>query len=193
MKRDIVLALLVVVLSGLGGSGAQAASVMVPISAESPVATSTTNLEIGQIGSSESSTVAVEMSGKSIAMPAQPTPPAVSSGPSLSVQAESCYWAQPTGTINGGENTGWYYIEYCASGGVITKVLTLYCDGRASSGWQYTGCSVNHGSTGFTTLKVTGSWDYRYGCCGVYLYRYLSVDATHYPDGRIVGTWYASQ
>jgi hypothetical protein len=43
----------------------------------------------------------------------------------------------------------------------------------------------------FTTMKVNGTWTFRFGCCGVYTYRTHKVDATHRANGTYSGTgWY---
>lgn len=113
---------------------------------------------------------------------------------SVTTVTDTCFYAQPTYyTYNGFglATTSWYYMEWCGSGGVVTSVLTLYCGGSASNGWEYTGCSVNRGSTGFSFVNVNGSWSYRSGCCGFYVYRYVSVAAKHYHTGVIAGQWTA--
>ena len=109
----------------------------------------------------------------------------------------TCYWAQPEYKVyNGWGNLAtwsWYYIEWCASGGVITSVPSFYCDGLGAQGWEYRGCNKSRGSTGFATMKVNGTWTFRFGCCGVYVYRTHKVDATHRANGTYSGTWWFVQ
>lgn len=109
----------------------------------------------------------------------------------------TCYWAQPEYKVyNGFGNLAtwsWYYIEWCASGGVITSVPAFFCDGLGAQGWEYRGCTKSRGSTGFSTMKVNGTWTFRFGCCGVYTYRTHKVDATHRANGTYSGTWWFVQ
>ena len=105
--------------------------------------------------------------------------------------AETCYWAKPDINIPG-EHNSWYYIEWCGKDGKVTKVLTLTCGGSNYYAWEYQRCSVSRGALGYSNVRVLGSWDYRAGCCGAYVYRDHSVDARHYHNGAYTGTWYAS-
>jgi hypothetical protein len=111
--------------------------------------------------------------------------------------AATCWWAQPEYKVyNGFGNLAtwsWYYIEWCASGGVITSVPSFFCDGLGAQGWEYRGCTKNRGSTGYTTMKVNGTWTFRFGCCGAYTYRTHKVDATHRANGTYSGTWWFVQ
>ena len=115
----------------------------------------------------------------------------------LNAPLATCYWAQPEyKAYNGFGNLAtwsWYYIEWCVSGGVITSVPTFTCDGLGAQLWDYRGCTKSRGSTGFSTMKVSGTWTFRMGCCGVYTYRTHKVDATHRANGSYSGTWWIVQ
>lgn len=114
----------------------------------------------------------------------------------VTASGQSCYWSQPSHTVNnqyGQISNSWYYIEWCGDGGVVSDVLTLWCDGAGSGGYTFQGCNINHGSTGFTSVHVGGTWNYRFGCCGGYLYHYSSVSADHAADGGQSGWWTSGQ
>jgi hypothetical protein len=152
-------------------------------------------LEIGKLGQDAPVfVVAGTYRGTGVALPADPRALGTGVfGAGSALSTESCWWAKPTATVNGGENKAWYYIEWCGANGVVTKVLTLTCSGSGTSGWKFTGCSIRRGSLGFSSVRVLGHWDFRWGWAGYYLYRYMEVDARHNADGSYSGTWYAGQ
>ncbi len=115
---------------------------------------------------------------------------------SLSIQThtEACFWARPTWTRYNGfgkiSSKARYYIEWCGKNRVVSRVLTLYCGGVAGGGFSYRGCKVRRGSTGFSSVRVSGTWKYPFKV-GIYTFltRTITVSARHYPTGRYSGTW----
>ena len=114
----------------------------------------------------------------------------------LSIQShsEACFWARPSWTRYNGfgklASKAWYYIEWCGKNGVVSRVLTLYCDGVAGGGFSYGGCKVRRGSTGYSSVRVSGKWKYPFRV-GIYTFvtRTITVSARHYSTGRYKGTW----
>jgi hypothetical protein len=122
-----------------------------------------------------------------------PTTTAASTS-SIQSHAESCYWARPTWSRYNGfgklASRAWYYIEWCGKNGVVSRVLTLYCNGVAGGGFSYRGCRVRRGATGYSRVNVSGSWRFPFKV-GVYTFitRTITVSARHYATGRYAGTW----
>lgn len=108
--------------------------------------------------------------------------------------ASTCYAARIRWTLYnslGVAMDSWYDIQWCASGTTVISVPVLACDQVAANGWQEDGpCTVRlTTTTGYSYVGVAGKWKYKSGCCGVYVYSTVTVDAKHYYDGRATGTW----
>lgn len=150
----------------------------------------------GEVGEEASWTITKDFSGSGSPIVELPANPAeLVPDQEATASSSSCFWAKPSYDVYnhlGKISESWYYIEWCGSGGEVTSVLTLYCGGTGHGAFEYLGCSVNHGSVGFSSVKILGDWTYRAGCCGAYNYHYVEVDANHYHDGTYSGTWSAN-
>ncbi len=63
-----------------------------------------------------------------------------------------------------------------------------------AQGFSYDGCRIRRGSTGYSRVKVSGTWKFPFKI-GFYtiLTRTVTVKARHYATGRYAGTWWMYQ
>lgn len=83
-------------------------------------------------------------------------------------------------------------VQWCGANGAVTRRLYKWCSGATGSGWEYRGCSISWGPTGFSYLQVDGDWSFRWGASGVYFYRSHRLDSKHYWNGTVSWTWYVN-
>lgn len=190
--RLAMISLLSASLAVIGGGTAFAQSTEAP-ETPAPPEDAVIVLEVGRIGGDASTTISVPFEGDgSISLPSDLSLGSLSDGPLYgTLGVETCYWAKPKINISG-EHNSYYYIEWCGKDGKVTKVLTLFCRGADYYIWDYRGCSIDHGSVGYSSVYVDGRWSYRAGAAGWYVYRTHRVEANHYHNGYYSGTWYAS-
>ena len=111
---------------------------------------------------------------------------------------ESCFYARPQWKRYNGfgrlSSKAWYYMEWCARSGRVTRVLTLFCGGVGAQGFGFAGCSIRRGSGGYARVNVSGTWRFPFRI-GPYtlLTRTITVSSRHYATGRYAGTWWRYQ